>query len=224
MDRDDRRPRCTAATPGGRSRPVWSLLGDAPRDLPARPKAPSFASPRVLLGRSRPSGPARAAGRRPPSPDTVGGGRRRRRTSLSYSSLPDFLCQGGGCCYRRRGRGPLRALQQAFTAEGKRGPLSCLFSPTQTSTQPPHTGDVAMGSHDLTSALGDPTPHSSSDPICTAITEDVTAVPAQAASQCLIRFLDKHSPEVARYVGRISMKFLEVTRRASVNAKGMKSK
>lgn len=93
------------------------------------------------------------------------------------------------------------ALEQDFTVEGKKGPLSCPFSPAPPS-QPSHPADEEnMSSPDLTGTTADPTPHKSSDPICAAMAEEAIAVPAPAASQCPIRFLDKHSPEeVARYV------------------------
>jgi hypothetical protein len=94
----------------------------------------------------------------------------------------------------------MTALEQDFTVEGKKGPLSCPFSPAPPS-QPSRPADESMGSPDLTGTTADPTPHKSSDPICAAMAEEVLAVPAPAASQCPIRFLDKHSPEeVARYV------------------------
>ncbi|KAK1832887.1 hypothetical protein QBC39DRAFT_347729 [Podospora conica] len=92
------------------------------------------------------------------------------------------------------------ALEYDFTVEGKKGPLSCPFSPAPPSP-PSRPADENMGSPELTGTTADPTPHKSSDPICAAMAEEVLAVPAPTASQCPIRFLDKHSPEeVARYV------------------------
>lgn len=93
------------------------------------------------------------------------------------------------------------ALEQDFTVEGKKGPLSCPFSPAPPSQPSRPADEENMGSPDLTGTTADPTPHKSSDPICAAMAEEAMAVPAPAASQCPIRFLDKHSPEeVARYV------------------------
>lgn len=93
------------------------------------------------------------------------------------------------------------ALEQDFTVPGKKGPLSCPFSPAPPSQPSRPADEENMSSPDLTGTTADPTPHKSSDPICAAMAEEAIAVPAPAASQCPIRFLDKHSPEeVARYV------------------------
>ena len=112
-------------------------------------------------------------------------------------------------------------LEKDFTVEGKKGVLACPFSAA--AAQQPNQDGGGQGKPPLGSLSGagrvdnsqdqagnaatshddhDPTPHKSSDPICAAMIEDVAAVPAAAAaSQCPIRYLDKHSPEeIARYV------------------------
>ncbi|KAK3397602.1 hypothetical protein B0T20DRAFT_453678 [Sordaria brevicollis] len=120
-------------------------------------------------------------------------------------------------------------LEKDFTVEGKKkGLLACPFSAAAAAATPPAavqdqaspnlgigsvTGDGVQGQHaaagaDAAGALNngdgamDPTPHKSSDPICAAMYEDSTSMPAHtAASKCPIRFLDQHSPEeIARYV------------------------
>lgn len=118
-------------------------------------------------------------------------------------------------------------LEKDFTVEGKKkGLLACPFSAAAATATPPTvqdqatpnlgidggvTGDGAqdqdaVGAAALNNkgvgAAMDPTPHKSSDPICAAMYEDSTSMPAHtAASKCPIRFLDQHSPEeIARYV------------------------
>ncbi|KAJ4395171.1 hypothetical protein N0V85_006651 [Neurospora sp. IMI 360204] len=116
-------------------------------------------------------------------------------------------------------------LEKDFTVEGKKkGLLACPFSAAATppAVQDQASPNLGIGSmtgdgvqdqdaaaaaaaaaalNDGTAAM-DPTPHKSSDPICAAMYEDSTSMPAHtAASKCPIRFLDKHSPEeIARYV------------------------
>ncbi|KAK3337137.1 hypothetical protein B0T19DRAFT_350140 [Cercophora scortea] len=93
-------------------------------------------------------------------------------------------------------------LEQDFTVAGKKGLLACPFSPKPEQLGEPRAD--AEPAHDLQDLKGttvDPTPHQSSDPICSAMIEETTSVPAPAASKCPIRFLDKHSPEeIAHYV------------------------
>lgn len=112
-------------------------------------------------------------------------------------------------------------LEKDFTVEGKKkGLLACPFSATATppaavqDQASPNLGigsvtgdgaqdqDAAATLNNGNAATMDPTPHKSSDPICAAMYEDSTSMPAHtAASKCPIRFLDKHSPEeIARYV------------------------
>ncbi|CCC06154.1 unnamed protein product [Sordaria macrospora k-hell] len=123
-------------------------------------------------------------------------------------------------------------LEKDFTVEGKKkGLLACPFSvaaAAAAAATPPAvqdqaspnlgigsgvTGDgaqdqdaAAVAAAALNEGAGaaamDPTPHKSSDPICAAMYEDSTSMPAHtAASKCPIRFLDQHSPEeIARYV------------------------
>lgn len=111
-------------------------------------------------------------------------------------------------------------LEKDFTVEGKKGVLACPFSaaPAQQPNQdgggqgkPPLQSNSGAGRVDTSQDQAgnaatshdahDPTPHKSSDPICAAMIEDVAPVPAAAASQCPIRYLDKHSPEeIAHYV------------------------
>jgi len=92
-------------------------------------------------------------------------------------------------------------LEQDFTVEGKKGPLDCPFSSIPETVESPRSVEGAGVSHELTGTTADPTPHKSSDPICVAMLEETTSVPAPAASKCPIRFLDKHSPEeIAHYV------------------------
>lgn len=122
-------------------------------------------------------------------------------------------------------------LEKDFTVEGKKkGLLACPFSAAAAAAAatPPAvqdqaspnlgigsgvTGDsaqdqdaAAVAAAALNEGAGaaamDPTPHKSSDPICAAMYEDSTSMPAHtAASKCPIRFLDQHSPEeIARYV------------------------
>ncbi|KAK3953115.1 hypothetical protein QBC32DRAFT_127868 [Pseudoneurospora amorphoporcata] len=116
-------------------------------------------------------------------------------------------------------------LEKDFTVEGKKkGLLACPFSAAAAAAaaaaMPPAvqdqaspnlgignvTGDGAQDQDDASlnegAAAMDPTPHKSSDPICAAMYEDSTPMPAHtAASKCPIRFLDQHSPEeIARYV------------------------
>jgi len=92
------------------------------------------------------------------------------------------------------------ALEQDFTVEGRKGLLACPFSPVS-EIEDPRSVEEADLSHDLTGTTADLTPHKSSDPICVAMLEGTTSVPAPAASKCPIRYLDSHSPEeIARYV------------------------
>ncbi|KAK0632274.1 hypothetical protein B0T14DRAFT_503748 [Immersiella caudata] len=93
-------------------------------------------------------------------------------------------------------------LEQDFTVEGKKGLLACPFSPPPAPTSS-RSVEAADPPNDLTGTTADPTPHKSTAPICVAMLEETTSVPAPAASKCPIRFLDKHSPEeIARYVER----------------------
>lgn len=112
-------------------------------------------------------------------------------------------------------------LEKDFTVQGKKSDLACPFSarPNQNGALSPSgnaegvddsqgpAGKVAAASASpaAVAAAADTTPHKSSDPICAAMLEDHTSIPAEAAaaaaSQCPIRFLDKHSPEeIAHYV------------------------
>ncbi|KAK3695365.1 hypothetical protein B0T22DRAFT_103411 [Podospora appendiculata] len=93
-------------------------------------------------------------------------------------------------------------LEQDFTVAGKKGLLACPFSPKpEQLSEPRADAEPAHDLQDLKGAAVDPTPHQSSDPICSAMIEETTSVPAPAASKCPIRFLDKHSPEeIAHYV------------------------
>ncbi|KAK0618149.1 hypothetical protein B0T17DRAFT_537054 [Bombardia bombarda] len=97
-------------------------------------------------------------------------------------------------------------LEQDFTVQGRKGLLACPFSPkTKTlEPRPPHNEPVDDSQY-LAGTAVDPTPHQSSDPICTALLEEmggsVPATAATGASKCPIRYLDKHSPqELAHYV------------------------
>lgn len=115
-------------------------------------------------------------------------------------------------------------LEKDFTVEGKKkGLLACPFSAAATppaAVQDQASPNLGIGSvtgngaqaqdaaadaaalNNGNAATMDPTPQKSSDPICAAMYEDSTSMPAHtAASKCPIRFLDKHSPEeIARYV------------------------
>ncbi|KAK3341540.1 hypothetical protein B0T25DRAFT_345149 [Lasiosphaeria hispida] len=93
-------------------------------------------------------------------------------------------------------------LEQDFTVEGRKSSLACPFSTARPEAVGfPHSPEHGGHSQNLTSTTIDLTPHKSSDPICAAMQEETMSVPAQGASKCPIRFLDKHSPEeIAHYV------------------------
>ena len=92
-------------------------------------------------------------------------------------------------------------LERDFTVEGRKGPLACPFSAEPKSDKNLVGIQPADKFYGPAETAVDSTPHKSSDPICAAMFEEAASVPAQAASKCPIRFLDKHSPEeIARYV------------------------
>ncbi|KAK0731599.1 hypothetical protein B0H67DRAFT_79690 [Lasiosphaeris hirsuta] len=93
------------------------------------------------------------------------------------------------------------ALEQDFTVEGRKGSLACPFSAKPEAVESRRSPEHRGHSQNLTGTTVDITPHKSSDPICAAMQEETMSAPAQGASKCPIRFLDKHSPEeIAHYV------------------------
>ncbi|KAI1864257.1 hypothetical protein JX265_008628 [Neoarthrinium moseri] len=89
-------------------------------------------------------------------------------------------------------------LEQDFTVEGKKGTLGCPFTrPVSGADEPATSGSRAEAP--------DTTPHHSGDPICAAMYEENTSMPAppgqDASSKCPIRYMDQHSPEeIAHYL------------------------
>jgi hypothetical protein len=102
-------------------------------------------------------------------------------------------------------------MEQDFTVEGKKGSLACPFS----RPAPAQNGRVAVDGNEAGAGVDadgnnpandpDPTPHHSTDPICAAMFEETTHMPAPptdaGAPKCPIRYMGEHSPEeIAHYV------------------------
>jgi hypothetical protein len=121
-------------------------------------------------------------------------------------------------------------MEQDFTVEGKKGSLACPFSRPMPANRDSggsgtRVGDETAGAADKAGASGsgggdtgvektavptntaDPTPHHSADPICAAMFEEATHMPAPPSTtdanvpKCPIRYMGEHSPEeIAHYV------------------------